>query len=176
MKYTAVHAKLGSDINEHLITLYNLGVALNAKKIFELGTRTGESMVALLEAVHTTGGILWSIDVTPCEEAKKKVADYNLGSRWKFIQSDDIEFGLKWGSTNLVDMVFVDTSHQYEHTKREIEVFEPLLRSGGIMAFHDTVSFPDGVLKPIKEFLADHPDYLFENHAYNHGLGIIRKP
>jgi hypothetical protein len=32
----------------------------------------------------------------------------------------------------------VDTSHLYEHTKKEIEAYFPLLNEHGIICFHDT--------------------------------------
>lgn len=42
-----------TDIHEHLQTLYMLTVELNLKNILELGTRTGESTIALLSAAKT---------------------------------------------------------------------------------------------------------------------------
>jgi len=35
------------------------------------------------------------------------------------------------------DCVFIDTSHQYEHTKAELEAWEPKIRPGGILSGHD---------------------------------------
>lgn len=176
MKNTIEHSRLGSDINEHLLTLYNVALEIKARTIIELGTRTGESMIPLLEAAHATKGRLYSVDVELCEEAKRKVKEFGLGERWTFVMSDDIEFGLKWPQTNPIDMVFVDTTHEYEQTKKEIAIFEPLIRPGGIMAFHDTESRKDGVLKPIQEFLKTHAGYEFYNYLNNNGLGVMRKP
>lgn len=44
------------------------------------------------------------------------------------------------------------------------------------MVFHDTVSYYDGVQKPISEFLESHKDYQYENKLNCFGLGIMRKP
>lgn len=176
MKNTLEHSKLGSDINEHLLTLYNLAVGIKAKTIVELGTRTGESMIPLLEAAQAMNGRLYSVDVEDCESAHQKVENFGLKEWWVFTKSDDIAFGKAWPNEIPIDMLFVDTSHFYPHTKKEIEVYEPLVRSGGIIAFHDTVSSPEGVFKPILEFLSKNPRYEFENHPNNNGLGILRKP
>ena len=74
------------------------------------------------------------------------------------------------------DLIFIDTSHLAEQTTKEIAAYEPILRPGGIMVFHDTVSFYDGVFKPIKKFLKTHLGWTMENKTNCNGLGILRKP
>lgn len=176
MIHTNRHARMGTDIHEHLPTLYVLVTGLKAKTVIELGVNLGESTVALLEAVHATDGVLISVDIQELPNVRPMLTSYGLISRWQFHKSDDITFGLAWPKDKKADLIFVDTSHQYQQTKREIEIYEPILRSGGIMVFHDTMSYPDGVHKPIKEFLAGHPSYKFDNYQNCHGLGVMRKP
>ena len=177
VKYTDQHSKLGTDIHQHLPTLYAMAVNMKAKVVIELGVRTGESTIPFLEAMQVTDGHLWSVDVDPCIQAKQKMKNYGLDGRWTFTVLGDIEYGMHvWDKSKKADIIFIDTSHEYQQTKKEIEVFEPLLRPGGIMMFHDTVSFPAGVLKPILEFMGGHPKYKFENFQNCHGLGIITKP
>ncbi len=36
-----------------------------------------------------------------------------------------------------LDFVFIDGSHQYEHVKRDIELWEPKVRVGGLLMGHD---------------------------------------
>lgn len=176
MIYTKRHAQRATNIHEHLLTLYALVTGVRAKTVIELGVSTGQSTVALLEAVHATEGILVSVDINEHKNVRSMLAAYGLISRWQFRKVDDITFGLTWPKDKKADLIFIDTSHRYEHTKREIEVYEPILRQGGIMVFHDTVTFADGVMRPIKEFLDSHPSYAFENHKNCNGLGIMRKP
>jgi len=177
MRYTLEHAYRNTDIHQHLVTLHNLVCAMGAKLVLELGVRGGESTVALLEAVGETGGKLVSVDMGGCEGTLEMLRNYGIANRLEFHKSDDIEFGTKvWDRSKLFDLVFIDTSHEYQHTKREIEVFEPITRPGGVMVFHDTVSYQDGVMRPLQEFLAIHKNYTFEHHPNCHGLGIIRKP
>lgn len=176
MKYTEKHSKIGTDIHQHLPTIYTLVQSIKAKTVIELGVNTGESTVALLEAVHATDGILISVDVQELPNVRPMLTSYGLISRWQFHKSEDIAFGLAWPKDKKADLIFVDTSHQYQQTKREIEVYEPILRPGGIMIFHDTVSYVDGVFRPIKEFLAAHPTYKFDNYQNCNGLGVMMKP
>jgi predicted O-methyltransferase YrrM len=175
MKYTVKHSHKITDVHQHLITLYTLAIDLKAKTVLELGVRLGETTVALLEAVNDTQGRLISMDTLDYQATRDMISGYGIGERWTYIVGDDLEFAKTW-SEGPADMIFVDTSHEYEQTKKEIAAFMPHLRSGGLMAFHDTESFPDGVLKPIQEFLKDHPDYRFENKKNNNGLGLLWKP
>jgi predicted O-methyltransferase YrrM len=38
-----------------------------------------------------------------------------------------------------VDFLFIDGDHTYEGVKRDFEIYSPLVRKGGIVAFHDIV-------------------------------------
>ena len=174
--YTKILAAQPSDINEHLGTLHDLVVSQGAKRVLELGVRDGVSTVALLEGVLETKGALISLDIDPCVNAQRQIKYYKLNGPWTFVQDDDIAYAKTLNPEEPFDLIFVDTSHVYEHTKAEIEVYMPLLRPGGVMAFHDTESFPKDVKKPIEEFMEAHPDYSFENDPRCNGLGIVRKP
>jgi cephalosporin hydroxylase len=39
----------------------------------------------------------------------------------------------------VVDVLFIDGDHQYEGVKKDYELYSPLVRSGGLIAFHDIV-------------------------------------
>lgn len=176
MHWTKHHAKQATDICEHLITLWGLVQEVDAKLVIELGVHTAQSTVALLEAVHASDGRLVSVDIDLLPHVIGMLNAYKLLDRWQFNLMDDIKFGQKWPSGKKADLIFIDTSHTFDHTTKEIELYEPILRPGGIMAFHDTVTFRDGVLVPIENFLKANPGYKFVNHAYCNGLGIMRKP
>jgi cephalosporin hydroxylase len=36
-----------------------------------------------------------------------------------------------------IDMLFIDADHRYEGVKRDYELYSPLVRDGGLIAFHD---------------------------------------
>lgn len=176
MKHTTEHSKHSTDIHEHLFTLYNLVIELQAKKVLELGVNTGESTIALLEAVAATDGKLISVDINDLPNTRAMLEGYGLAGRWDFRIMDDLKFGAEWPQDQKFDLIFIDTSHKYEHTKKEIELFEPLLRPGGVMVFHDTVAFYGGVQRPINQFRNGKKGWAYKNSKNCNGLGILRKP
>lgn len=164
------HMTMPTDIHEHLATLYMLTVELNLKSILELGTRSGESTVALLQAAKEINGRVTSIDLEPCLEAKKLVKSLHLEDHWTFIQADDMR--VKWNQP--IDHLFIDTSHTYEHTLAELTKYEPFVRPGGLITMHDIVSSPD-VLLAITHYITDRKDIKFYKYFNNNGLGILAK-
>lgn len=158
-----------TDIHEHLSTLYMLTVEFNLKKILELGTRTGESTVALLEAAKKIGGNVTSIDIDSCLDAKKLVTSVHLEDCWNFIQGDDL--AVKWDGE--IDHLFIDTSHTYEQTIAELTKFVPFVKPGGIVTLHDIISCPE-VLSAINDYLRDKKNIKFYKFFNNNGLGILK--
>ncbi|MEM2105965.1 MAG: class I SAM-dependent methyltransferase [Candidatus Bathyarchaeia archaeon] len=41
-----------------------------------------------------------------------------------------------------LDFLFIDGDHTYEGVKKDFEMYSPLVRKGGIVAFHDIVEHP----------------------------------
>ena len=161
---------MNTDIHEHLCTLYMLTVELKLMNVLELGTRGGESTVALLQASKEIGGNITSIDIRPCLEAKKLVNDLHLNHNWKFIQGDDLK--VKW--ENPIDHLLIDTSHTYDHTLAELKKYEPYVKEGGIITFHDTISSPP-VYKAIKKYMEGREELKFYHYFNNNGFGILKK-
>ena len=129
-----------SDISDHLSFLFSTCLAKRPNTILELGTRGGESTRAFQAycRIHSKRGI--SIDLDP--------APSWLNSEfWTHFQNDDLVIGQQLHSKGQwpdfsklepLDLIFLDSSHEYEHTLNEIKLFWPLLQHGGIFLFHDT--------------------------------------
>lgn len=49
-----------------------------------------------------------------------------------------------------IDMLFVDGDHSYEGVKKDIDLYFPKIKSGGIVAMHD-IGWAEGVNRVIKE-------------------------
>lgn len=128
-----------SDIQAHLPRLVTLVEKLNAQRVCELGVRTGVSTVAWLEGLRRTGGHLWAVDVDECPIEHRQLTS---------IRGDDCSPEVVAQIPDDLDIVFVDTSHLYVHTQREIELYLPKLAIGGCMVFHDVAV----------ERFHDHPD------------------
>jgi predicted O-methyltransferase YrrM len=159
-----------TDIHEHLMTLYMLTIEMKLKTILELGTRNGESTIAFLEAARRIGGKVFSIDVNRCLKAKEKVKSYGLEKYWVFMQNDDLE--VKWDKS--IDHLFIDTSHLFRHTLKELRKYEPYVRKGGLITLHDTVTYPE-VIPALGIFARRRRDLRIYKYFNNSGLVVIFK-
>lgn len=159
-----------TDIHEHLATLFMLTKELRLRTIVELGTRGGESTVALLFAAKEIGGTVFSFDIDDCGDAKKSVDELGLSDYWRFTQSDDL--AIDWQKS--IDHLFIDTSHTYEQTMAELRKFEPFVRDGAIITMHDSVTFPT-VRKATLDYLKMRHDLTKYEYLNNNGLTVIFK-
>lgn len=150
------------DIIGHIPFLRETCLKLEAQTILELGVRDGGSTRAFLDVARILGTKVISVDIEDCS----KVSD---SPNWEFHQVDDMLFDFK----EPVDVLFIDTSHTYEHTLNELRKFTPLVKKDGVILLHDTVHCPE-VYKAITDFLAENPNkYQFENRENCNGLGIL---
>jgi predicted O-methyltransferase YrrM len=132
-----------SDIHDHLGTIFAEAMASAPKLIVELGTRSGLSTRALLAAAELTDAQLLSVDLEDCSGVE---FPERFRPRWSFAVSDDVAFAgapfEAWcaarGVAPSAEVIFIDTSHLYEHTTAEIAAWLPRLAPGGAMLFHDT--------------------------------------
>lgn len=164
-----------SDIYLHLPRLARLCDDLKATHVIELGTRTGVSTIAFLYALQGRGRVT-SVDI----DSRPAIGDH---PHWTFIQGDDMDPGII-GRLDRAEIVFIDTSHLYDHTCAELEAYLPLVKPGGRIVCHDTqLRRPEGspprplfpVRKAIVEFVERHG---FTWHEYEDcwGLGVIEIP
>ncbi len=120
---------LGSDIEDHLETIYFETVRLKPKVILELGVRKGESTNTIAKAAKENQAKFYSIDINDCS----RVCNYE---NWHFILGDSATQSKQ--ILEKIDLLFVDTNHEYEQTKKEIATWFPLLSDRATMIFHDT--------------------------------------
>ncbi len=164
------HMLKRTDINEHLMTLYMLTKQLKLSTTVELGIRTGESTVALLFAAKEIGGTVTSIDIIDCPKAVSEVSSLGLSEHWSFIKGDDLS--VEWETP--IDHLFIDTSHDYDQTLKELQKFEPWVKVGGIITLHDIVLFPP-VLQAVNDYLMQRSGLELYKYFNNNGLAVIFK-
>jgi len=163
-----------SDINEHLPRFVDIVTVVNAEHVIELGTRSGVSTIGWLWALEQTGGRLTSVDLSP----RPDIGDHD---RWTFIQGDDMDPEV-FGLLDPAEIVFIDTSHTYDHTAAELEAYIALVKPGGVIVLHDTENrIPEDAplrpLFPVKKAVIEFCEARglhWLNLPNNNGLGIIR--
>lgn len=131
-------AAVGTDISSHLEALYGEALRVNPKLIVELGVRGGESTFVFERVARRSGADLVSVDIEDCSTASRY-------ARWHWVQEDDVQLGRRFrdwcgerGLEPRIDVLFVDTSHLYDHTRAELDAWMPHLSARAVAMFHDT--------------------------------------
>lgn len=162
-----------NDINEHLPIFSLLVTEFQLKRIVELGTRSGNSTLALLEAAKQIGGTVLSMDVQPCLEARQRIIAAGFDSIWTFWQANDLEVPSSQ-VPQPIDLLFIDTLHTYGQMQAELAKYGPMVRSGGWIVVHDYVAFP-GLTQAIYEYVEKNKaKFHFYPFANQNGLALIR--
>lgn len=161
-----------SDIRAHLPTLYEFA---KGKTVLELGLDRGVSTSAFLSAVEEHGGEVVSVDCSP------HCVGFNLYAhqpRWRGVVCGSVEAYDGPLDPLWPDVVFIDTDHTYETTRKELETWGIVALAGrGVVLLHDVLNplYP-GVRQAMDEFVQkfDGKAFRSEIHPGSFGLGVIR--
>lgn len=117
----------------------------------ELGCDEGfnaRNILSMLNIQH-----LYLIDLV-----EKPEVYHNL-KRWQdkvtVLYGDSIELVIADRVPDVLDFCYIDTAHTYETTRKEIELYYPKVKSGGVFGGHDFCSYWRGVAKAVNEFCDD---------------------
>jgi predicted O-methyltransferase YrrM len=167
-----------SSINELLPVLRRY--AEQCGSIAEFGVDIGQSTTAFLMAQPKR---LISIDVVRKPELDELFGllhgdSYIYKTQWFFRLLDSLMCTIPE-----VDMLFIDSSHCYDHIKSELERHHAQVRRWIIC--HDTIAYGEfgeagppqvGIVPAIEEFLATHPEWIEKEHLkYNNGLLVMER-
>lgn len=127
-----------SPIIDHLPDIFAEVLRRNPKLVVELGVEFGYSSHAIQSAARICGARVLSLDIEDCSD----VSDWE---DWEFVQADDVAWAQRfpeWAATSglhpAIDVLFIDTSHEYHHTVAELQAWTPYLAPDGVILLHDT--------------------------------------
>ena len=145
----------------------------NRRFLVEIGVFEGSSACILKKHMHPEG-VLWLIDpfiqdsMNSAIQARKWITKLNLyfttpfSKKVIFIEkkSQDVPFCFP------IDFLFIDGDHSIKGTFEDWEKYSPFLKSGGIVALHDSSDFSYHCEfakghpgpKKLKEYLESNPD------------------
>ena len=163
----------------YVFFLYEMIYDSKPDSVLEIGVQYGVSTKTMLLALDAIKkGKLTSIDI---KNRVPEFEDYkDVTSRWKFVKGDsslDETFD-KVKDDGPFDILFIDGLHTYEGVKRDYELYEPLVKPGGLIIIHDVLNYRVGV----KEFWPEikYPKgvlpYGKAHMSVTPGMGIINKP
>lgn len=155
---------INGDISSHLPAIFCYTVIQQPKFIVEAGVRGGESTSAFLKALKFCDTAhLIGLDIEP-----STASSYPISNNTSFVCMNDLDFLNYYNNSFMqnskIDVIFIDTSHLYEHTLQELGIFEPLLSENGIMMFHDSNVTP----------LNNNTGYVRINGTYGSAAGNTR--
>lgn len=106
----------------------------------EIGVNKGKSLY-ISRQVAKKSVTVYGVDVRPDPKVKGTI----------FMQRDSKTLPDNWDKT--IDVLFIDGDHTYEGCLADINTWEPYVRDGGVILFHDADEGGVGVLKAIIEYL-----------------------
>jgi len=125
---------------------------LRPEKVMEIGTFQGGTLCVLCRLSSPTANII-SVDLPGGKFGGGYSAMRSLLYRsfCKYFQamhlirgdshSEEVLTKVK-SITQSLDILFIDGDHTYEGVKRDFFAYSPLVRAGGVVAFHDIVEHP----------------------------------
>lgn len=129
----------------------------------EIGVNRGAHAKTLLRKLNID--ILYLID--PYENnillqmhGRAKLAKFTDKIIWGYLKSEDAIDSIPSG----LDFVYIDGNHNYEYVKKDIELYYPKIRKGGIIGGHDYDQV--SVARAIIEFAVKHN--LIVNISHGH--------
>ncbi|MDP3836951.1 MAG: class I SAM-dependent methyltransferase [bacterium] len=184
-----------SQIKEEIISLMTEVRERAPRIVLEIGTATGGTLFMLAKAAAPDAKII-SIDL-PFGRYGAGYLKYRIPLMQAFASSNQTLELLRLDSHSQetinelkeiigdekIDFLFIDGDHSYEGVKSDFENYYPLVKPGGLIAFHDIVtndldpSF--GTQRFWQEIKGrfEHKEYIKENRGNSGcGIGLIKKP
>jgi predicted O-methyltransferase YrrM len=178
-------------IKEEFIELLKIFKDLNPKYILEIGTANGGTLFCYSKLANPDATII-SIDL-PEREFEGGYPEWKIPIYQAFAKEDQKLYLLRKDSHqqetleevkkilngNQLDFLFIDGDHSYEGVKKDFKMYSPLVRKGGIIAFHDIINNdPTRLDIGVPKFWLEVKDrYLFKEiiiDKINYGIGILK--
>lgn len=173
--YRRVAADPTSDIAAHFPTMAKLVVEHGVQNVIELGVREGHSTALWLVTLPITGQV-YGVDLVWLLPPR---------ARLNPIVGDDTDPAVIEQTPAHCDLLFVDSSHDYEHTVTELAIYGPKVVTGGVIVMHDTQNeHPEDTEPaigpqdafPVRRAMIEYADrhgYDWSEHVESYGLGVV---
>ena len=154
--------------------LHGLVMGNRISRIVQLGTCAGYSALLLgwmLRRMNARNG-LFSLDLDPvmCEMSRRWIARAGLEDFVKIAERSSLEAGSTVAARNYLgaeaELIIFDSSHEYQSTLAELDLWYAALAPGGLLVLHDVSRFATefdvtregGVRRAFAEWRKSHPD------------------
>ena len=148
----------------------------NNCRVMEIGVADGDSALYLAHNLYKLGKVfkmymVENMDYGGFFQMKtlyENIIQSGLGEYIEVIPKDSLE-AVKDFNDQFLDFVFLDSSHLYEPTKKEIVGWFEKIKHNGIFAGHDYFEYRNDVGKAVDELI---PASALTVHNTNNGYGL----
>lgn len=199
---TSIFSSLKIDVNLHSRIILQLIKENNFKKIAEIGIFEARSARYILRNCHDSIDEYWGIDKydenfpeNSYKFPRTKIQQWHdmywracrympFFQKFRLLKMESEEAAKLFDyyasftkNKEYFDFVYIDADHTYEMVKRDINLWYPLVKSGGIIGGHD-YGFPDevvrygGVQKAVDEIFGNNDTVLVNRPS---GVWYVRK-
>jgi predicted O-methyltransferase YrrM len=174
-------------IRSELLSLAAEVAGIEPRNGMEIGTYLGGTLLLFCRLAHPTARFL-SLDLYRGRlGGARKMIYYSFlrGRQTLHIITGDSHsphtlstITKKLGPAKL-DFLFIDGDHSYDGVKRDFEMYSPLVRTGGLVAFHDIVPHPPEAQCHVSEFWAEvkqryrHKEFIESPNQQWAGIGLL---
>lgn len=133
--YEQAKTRLIAQKREEIAALAQLALCNNTRYSLEIGAERGGTslLFSLLFRQHV------AVDVAPAFSPAELGRDNLVLLRGASTDPSLLRQVSQFGNRGRYDLIFVDGDHTYDGVSRDFAAYSPLLRPGGIIAFHDIV-------------------------------------
>jgi len=132
---------------------------LKPKYVLEIGSELGGSFFCLMLCARKDATLI-SVEINkePLFSNLDKIYSYKSErQKLHFIWQDSHLEGTKIKVQNILkqkelDVLFIDGDHSYQSVSSDFFMYEPLVRKGGLIVFHDIKEHPPGTFCEVKPF------------------------
>lgn len=185
-------SRLGlQQLDEEILQLLSLVKALDPRSVLEIGTAGGGTLYLFCK-VAAADAVILSIDLQygpfgggyPPKRRPLYTSFARHHQKILLLQADSHESDTLSRAKQLVgrerlDFLFIDGDHTYSGVKRDFLMYSPLVRKGGLIAFHDISANPldpdYGVSKFWNEIKASyhHREIMKDTDQAGYGIGVL---
>lgn len=166
----------------------NIVASIHPKKVLEIGTFQGGTL-CILARLSAPRATIISIDLPGGKfgggQSKLRSLLYHTFSkslqRMHLIRgnshSEEVVARVR-KITQSLDVLFIDGDHTYEGVKHDFASYSPLVRPGGIIAFHDVAEHPERAGGDVPRFWNEmktsyRHEEIIENREQGFGIGVL---
>jgi predicted O-methyltransferase YrrM len=180
-----------SQVKEEITCLLQIIKKTKPKQLLEIGTADGGTLFLFAKVANSNATII-SVDlpggrfgggypqsIIPFYESfASKTQKVNL-IRHDSHDRKTLDLIVKQLKNQKLDFIFIDGDHTYDGVKKDFNLYRPLVRTGGIIAFHDIVPGREDIVGGVPRFWRE----VKKNHTFielvndwnqgGYGIGVL---